>query len=326
MRDEQADAFVAAIKRDTLKLFPEKRIPYCVWCRETLDPNNFSAWCSVCDSLFGLRHSLQTRNRIMHYPNKTRVFHINPETGDRHVGSVIYRTTDGFHRLKWDDANPDPSYFNTERVFKPEQLEVISTPNEPFGEGFNVLVSGHISNEEGRPLVRNLYAQVATVYDRSHEDYQYFKVWPLEDDPQLPEGHNGKLWFHRDDDTTEVIVISDSEGALLPKKVYLDDVRDTPKGWIRAYCPQEIIAHLETGWVSHLSLDHDLGDGGCPECGLKSGYFHGYTVLTWLEEQVVTRGFAPPKHIAVHSDNASAREKMLRAIAAIHKRAKAWVE
>lgn len=263
----------------------------------------------------------------MYHPNKTRVFHINPETGDRHTGSVIYYTTDGFHRLKWDDANPDPSYFNTERVFQPEKLTPVSTPNEPFSEGFNVLVSGHIISEDGRPFVRNLYAQVATVYDRSHEDYQYFKVWPLEDDdPQLPQGHNGKLWFERSDDDLEVLIISDTENDLLPKKVYLDDVRDTPTGYVRTYCPQETIQHLEQGWVSHLSLDHDLGDGDCPECGLEASSFHGYTVLTWLEEQVVVHGFAPPKHIAVHSDNASAREKMLRAIAAIHKRAKAWVE
>lgn len=51
MIDQYADEYVAQIKRDTLKLFPEKRIPYCVWCRETLERDNLTACCSVCDSL-----------------------------------------------------------------------------------------------------------------------------------------------------------------------------------------------------------------------------------------------------------------------------------
>lgn len=43
-------------------------------------------------------------------------------------------------------------------------------------------------------------------------------------------------------------------------RVFLDDERATPEGWVRAYWPDEVIALLETGVVAELSLDHDLGD------------------------------------------------------------------
>ncbi|WP_307727635.1 cyclic-phosphate processing receiver domain-containing protein [Massilia sp. ZL223] len=94
--------------------------------------------------------------------------------------------------------------------------------------------------------------------------------------------------------------------------VFLDDERVTPEGWVRTYWPDEVIALLKTGQVTELSLDHDLGDD---ERGT------GYTVLLWLEEQVVTVGMAPPA-ISVHSANASARLKMEAAIASIKRHAR----
>lgn len=90
-------------------------------------------------------------------------------------------------------------------------------------------------------------------------------------------------------------------------KVYLDDERNTPTGWVRAFWPEEVIILLETGHVEELSLDHDLGDD---EHGT------GYTVLLWLEEQVAVHGMKPPR-IVVHSANSSARLKMEAAIASI---------
>ena len=64
---------------------------------------------------------------------------------------------------------------------------------------------------------------------------------------------------------------------------------------------------LQTGQVTELSLDHDLGDD---ERGT------GYDVVLWIEEEVALRGFTPPK-IFVHSANSSARQKMLAGIQAI---------
>ena len=93
-------------------------------------------------------------------------------------------------------------------------------------------------------------------------------------------------------------------------KVYLDDERETPDGWVRVYWPDEAIELLKAGGVTEISLDHDLGDD---ERGT------GYDVLLWLEEQVVVNGMTPPK-MRVHSANSSAREKMEAAIASIAKR------
>ena len=83
-------------------------------------------------------------------------------------------------------------------------------------------------------------------------------------------------------------------------KLYLDDEREAPEGWVRVRWPGEAIELLKMGHVTDLSLDHDLGDD---ERGT------GYDVVRWIEEAVATGGFVPPR-IVVHSANASARAKM----------------
>ncbi|MBF4391506.1 cyclic-phosphate processing receiver domain-containing protein, partial [Vibrio anguillarum] len=79
-------------------------------------------------------------------------------------------------------------------------------------------------------------------------------------------------------------------------KVYLDDERDTPEGWVRSYWPEEVIELLKSGNVTEISLDHDLGD---------DDHGTGYDVVLWIEEAVITRGFVPPI-MKVHSANSSA--------------------
>lgn len=94
-------------------------------------------------------------------------------------------------------------------------------------------------------------------------------------------------------------------------KLYLDDERDTPEGWTRVYWPDEAIEYLKLGNVEEISLDHDLGDD-------KRGT--GYDVILWIEEQVITNKFKPPK-IRIHTANSSARERMeagLRVIEKLH--------
>jgi len=93
-------------------------------------------------------------------------------------------------------------------------------------------------------------------------------------------------------------------------KVYLDDERKTPEGWVRVYWPEEAIELLNTGKVTEISLDHDLGD---------DDHGTGYDVVVWIEEQVYTKGFKPPK-ISVHSANSSAREKMENGINNIYRK------
>lgn len=96
-------------------------------------------------------------------------------------------------------------------------------------------------------------------------------------------------------------------------KVFLDDERGTPAGWVRAHWPSEVIALLRAGGVEELSLDHDLGDD-------RKGT--GYDVILWIEEAVALRGFIPPR-IRVHSANAAARVRMELGVASIERLAAA---
>ena len=93
-------------------------------------------------------------------------------------------------------------------------------------------------------------------------------------------------------------------------KVFLDDERETPEGWFRVYTPEQAIGLLEVGMVTHISLDHDLGSDDI--------FGTGYDVVLWVEEQVATNNFVPPRML-VHSSNASACEKMRAGIEQIRK-------
>ena len=95
-------------------------------------------------------------------------------------------------------------------------------------------------------------------------------------------------------------------------KVFLDDERQPPEGWILVRWPEEAIELLKTNQVTDLSLDHDLGND---EHGT------GYDVVLWIEGAVAIRNFVPPR-MKVHSANSSARIKMengLRSIMRLHR-------
>ncbi|WP_421309476.1 cyclic-phosphate processing receiver domain-containing protein [Aeromonas veronii] len=91
-------------------------------------------------------------------------------------------------------------------------------------------------------------------------------------------------------------------------KLYLDDERKTPVGWVRVFWPEEAIAWLKTEMVTEISLDHDLGndDRGT-----------GYDVIIWIENEVMTNNFIPPQ-INIHSAKVSARIKIELGIMAIN--------
>jgi len=92
-------------------------------------------------------------------------------------------------------------------------------------------------------------------------------------------------------------------------KIYLDDERIAPVGWVQVRWPDEAIKLLELGGVTHLSLDHDLGDD-------QRGT--GYDVLLWLEQEVVLHQYAVPE-IIIHTAKPAARQRMLAAVDAIKK-------
>jgi hypothetical protein len=87
-------------------------------------------------------------------------------------------------------------------------------------------------------------------------------------------------------------------------KLYLDDERPSPPGWTQCHTAHEAIQLLETRFVTHLSLDHDLGP---PEAGT------GYDVCLWIEERVHTTSYSPPI-VTIHSANPVGRQKMKAAL------------
>lgn len=93
-------------------------------------------------------------------------------------------------------------------------------------------------------------------------------------------------------------------------KLFLDDERKPPEGWVRVRWPEEAIEILKTGKVIELSLDHDLGDDARGT---------GYDVILWIEQAVATEGFVPPK-IVVHSANPPARQRMEAGIRSIQQK------
>lgn len=92
-------------------------------------------------------------------------------------------------------------------------------------------------------------------------------------------------------------------------KIYLDDERATPKGWVRAYNVEEVIEFLNTRQVTHLSLDNDLGED------LKEGFM----CLDFLEETVYNDRTFPMPEVTIHSANASRVEYMRRVLQSIER-------
>jgi len=106
-------------------------------------------------------------------------------------------------------------------------------------------------------------------------------------------------------------------------KVWLDDVRPAPEGWVACRWPEEVIEFLKTENVEVVSLDHDLSDPFVTGQGYCSSVKErtGYDVLVWIEEQVITNNFKPPE-IRIHTANSSAREKMVAALTSIKRHMK----
>lgn len=96
-------------------------------------------------------------------------------------------------------------------------------------------------------------------------------------------------------------------------KIFLDDTRPTPEGWIGCRWPAEVIEYLKTGKVTQLSLDWDLGENFSavsPRTGVD--------VLDWLAGQVANEGFVPPE-IHIHTGSKVEGRKMRQQANAIRR-------
>ena len=93
-------------------------------------------------------------------------------------------------------------------------------------------------------------------------------------------------------------------------KIWLDDVRPSPSGWLWLSAPEETIFYLRNYVVEEISLDHDLGD---------KSKGNGNDVLLWIEERVAMEQAYQPPFIYVHSCNVPAQLKMKEGIKAIQR-------
>ena len=113
-------------------------------------------------------------------------------------------------------------------------------------------------------------------------------------------------------------------------KVYLDDIRPCPEGWVLARNYEEAIKLLRPGKVTEISLDHDLGmevtgkvmmDDWDKQILLARDVEvkSGYDVACWIEMAVFGKQIPCPK-VYCHSANPPGKKRILQVIAAIERR------
>ncbi len=93
-------------------------------------------------------------------------------------------------------------------------------------------------------------------------------------------------------------------------KLWLDDERPAPEGWVwvkTVYDAEQAFLNAGGDTVTELSVDHDLGETERP----------GYDLLVWLETAVYVGALYAPR-ITIHSMNAGARRKMQQCVDKIH--------
>ncbi len=83
-------------------------------------------------------------------------------------------------------------------------------------------------------------------------------------------------------------------------KLYVDyKQEEAPDGWLLAKTGEEALYTLATGKVTHLDLEHDLGNT-----------MNGDQVLTIMLSGVKAKKFRPPEEIKIHTANIAARPTM----------------
>lgn len=92
-------------------------------------------------------------------------------------------------------------------------------------------------------------------------------------------------------------------------KLFVDDERQAPVGWIRATSCHEAMDIFDAfgGACEAVSIDHDLGDGPS-----------GYDFATWLELRQA-EGFYVPSDLACHSANPVGRARIEQCLASIRR-------
>ncbi len=87
-------------------------------------------------------------------------------------------------------------------------------------------------------------------------------------------------------------------------RLWLDDVRPAPEGWVHACTAQAAISILNVGNVTEISFDHDLGPDNAGT---------GYDVACAIEEGAYD-SLMPKLKWAIHSANPVGRERITSAM------------
>lgn len=101
-------------------------------------------------------------------------------------------------------------------------------------------------------------------------------------------------------------------------RLWLDDVREAPEGWVRCYWPDEVIAFLQEGGVDEVSLDHDLGD---EPVSYMEPERTGMMVLHALEKMQFNNPDLVLPTIHIHSQNVVAAKHMKEVVRLLQARA-----
>lgn len=87
-------------------------------------------------------------------------------------------------------------------------------------------------------------------------------------------------------------------------KLWVDDIRPAPPWYdFWAKTAEDAISVLEAGYVTHISLDHDLGDN-------KDGIY----IANWIEEQVHNNANFKVPHVQLHTANPVGNRNMKTAL------------
>lgn len=86
-------------------------------------------------------------------------------------------------------------------------------------------------------------------------------------------------------------------------KLFIDDWRPCPAGWVLAKDYDEAVEILASCLVTDVSFDHDLGCDGFDDGGNLIMKKSGYDVASWLEKRVATDATFPVPDMQVHSAN-----------------------
>lgn len=125
----------------------------------------------------------------------------------------------------------------------------------------------------------------------------------------------------RDEQTTVDLLLAHADRLGCTLRVWLDDSRPAPAGWLHLRSVGAVQALLSRHLVRELSLDHDLG--WCAACIREGAHLRnthqrhcphtptGYDLCVWM----ANTGLWPPVPPAVHSGNLEGGARMLGLIA-----------